>query len=236
MIEIQLILQLIIAHLLADFILQPQSWSDKKEAKVITINHIYHVLIVGVLSYILSFDIRFWKAAIILTGLHLLADMLKSGLILKDRTKSYFFFDQILHLCLIIGVSYLYSYHSGINFLIDVEIKTIAIITGFVFCAKPSNILIKFLLKSFSISTPLVDGDTSDEIGLPNAGKLIGVAERFLALALIIMGQFEAVGLIIAAKSILRFGGTQHSEYVLVGTLLSFGIAVFTGILINFII
>jgi len=47
------------------------------------------------------------------------------------------------------------------------------------------------------------------------------------------MGQYEAVGLIIAAKSILRFKGTQHSEYVLVGTLLSFGIAVFTGILLN---
>ena len=45
----------------------------------------------------------------------------------------------------------------------------------------------------------------------------------------------EALSLIIAAKSILRFSGTQKSEYVLVGTLLSFGIAVFSGILISFL-
>jgi hypothetical protein len=56
-----------------------------------------------------------------------------------------------------------------------------------------------------------------------------------LALALIIVGQYEAVGLIIAAKSILRFNGTQKSEYVLIGTLLSFGIAASLGIFINLI-
>lgn len=44
---------------------------------------------------------------------------------------------------------------------------------------------------------------------------------------------WEALGLIIAAKSILRFNATHKSEYVLVGTLVSFGIAVFCGILIN---
>jgi len=52
-------------------------------------------------------------------------------------------------------------------------------------------------------------------------------------LALILLGQYEAVGLIIAAKSILRFNATKKSEYVLIGTLLSFGIAAFTGIVIN---
>ncbi|MCG6189305.1 hypothetical protein [Maribellus maritimus] len=65
---------------------------------------------------------------------------------------------------------------------------------------------------------------------------MIGIVERFLALALIIMGQYQAVGLIIAAKSILRFKGVQKSEYVLIGTLLSFGIAAFSGILVNMIV
>ena len=67
--------------------------------------------------------------------------------------------------------------------------------------------------------------------GLPNAGKLIGIMERFLVLSLILVGQFSAVGLIITAKSILRFKSTQKNEYVLVGTLLSSGIAVIIGIL-----
>jgi len=46
-------------------------------------------------------------------------------------------------------------------------------------------------------------------------------------------GKYEAVGLIIAAKSILRFNETQKTEYVLVGTSLSISIAVFVGILIR---
>ncbi len=64
---------------------------------------------------------------------------------------------------------------------------------------------------------------------------LIGLMERFLVLALILVRQYSAVGLIIAAKSILRFRDNKKNEYVLVGTLLSFGIATLLGILISLI-
>jgi hypothetical protein len=69
---------------------------------------------------------------------------------------------------------------------------------------------------------------------LLNAGKLIGNIERVLTLTLLLMGQYEAIGFIIAGKSILRYEGekTAKTEYVLVGTLLSFGIAIIIGILI----
>jgi hypothetical protein len=44
---------------------------------------------------------------------------------------------------------------------------------------------------------------------------------------MILLGQPEAVGLLIAAKSILRFGAVKDdraaSEYVIIGTLASFG-------------
>jgi hypothetical protein len=161
--------------------------------------------------------------------------MLKSWLIIKNKTKNYFFFDQSIHLASIALIVLAYSKLYGINFIFDFETKTIAIIAGFIFCAKPSNILIKYLFIAFSIQTPEENSKNPDEHSLPNAGKLIGIVERFLALGLIIMGQYEAVGLIIAAKSILRFNGTQKSEYVLVGTLLSFGLAAFSGILISLI-
>ena len=129
----------------------------------------------------------------------------------------------------------LYDSSFGIQFLFEMETKTLAIITGFLLCTKPANIIIKFLFRTFSIETPVDSPDNDEEKSLPNAGKLIGITERLLALALILLGQYEAVGLIIAAKSILRFNATQKSEYVLVGTLLSFGIAAFTGIAINLI-
>ena len=49
------------------------------------------------------------------------------------------------------------------------------------------------------------------------------------------MQHYEALGLLIAAKSIIRFGDaqTRKSEYVLAGTLLSIFIAVVTGLMVG---
>jgi len=56
-------------------------------------------------------------------------------------------------------------------------------------------------------------------------------------LAFIFTGQYEGIGFLVAAKSIFRFGGIsetdkrKESEYILIGSLLSFGLAIFIGIL-----
>ena len=50
------------------------------------------------------------------------------------------------------------------------------------------------------------------------------------------MNHWEAVGFLITAKSVFRFGDLKESkhrkltEYILIGTLISFGIAIITGI------
>ena len=56
-----------------------------------------------------------------------------------------------------------------------------------------------------------------------NAGALIGTIERWLILIFVCLQRYDALGLLIAAKSIIRFGDSQtnKSEYVLAGTLLS---------------
>lgn len=233
MIVIQLIILQFIAHLLSDFILQPQTWCEKKEKKVFTKYLLYHSIIVLVTSFVLSFDFGFWKAAILLTLFHFIIDCVKSYIIQKTKNWHLFFADQFLHLITIVGVVLLYDSIFSIHFLFRMETKTLAIIAGFLLCTKPANIIIKYLFRNFSIETPEESSDNNEEKSLPNAGKLIGITERLLALAFILLGQYEAVGLIIAAKSILRFNATQKSEYVLVGTLLSFGIAAFAGIVIN---
>ena len=232
---LQLFILQLIAHLLADFSLQPQKWCDEKDKEVITRHHIYHITIVLVTSYALSFDPGFWIAAVVLTLLHFLIDLLKSWINLTFKLNFTFFIDQILHLLSIIGVVWLYDNIFIADSLPEVETFTLAIIAGFLLCSKPANIIIKFTLEAFSIKTPADDPENPEGRSLPNAGKLIGITERYLALALILLGQYEAVGLIIAAKSILRFRETQKSEYVLIGTLLSFGIATLTGILIRIV-
>ena len=243
----QLLLLQFAAHLLADFVFQPENWSDKKSQKAITRHHFYHGLVVFIASYLFSLDFGFWKAALLITILHLVMDSSKSFLIRKHRenkpTKSQtdnspkylFFLDQAFHIIVLIMISMAYANWYGINFVIDLPLKQIAILTGFIFCAKPANILIKNLFSLYSLSVPGESGDNNLDKSLPNAGKLIGIAERFIALALVLLGQFTALGFIMTAKSILRFDKVKHNEYVLVGTLLSFGLAVLTGILINFL-
>ena len=48
-------------------------------------------------------------------------------------------------------------------------------------------------------------------------------------------GQYEAIGLLVAAKSILRFKDTDtaKTEYVLAGTFLSFAIAILCGLILS---
>jgi hypothetical protein len=69
----------------------------------------------------------------------------------------------------------------------------------------------------------------------------IGILERILILIFILVGQFAAIGFLIAAKSIFRFNDTREdgnikAEYFLLGTLVSFTLAIVIGLLIKYLI
>jgi len=69
-----------------------------------------------------------------------------------------------------------------------------------------------------------------------HAGKLIGILERIAILLLIAFGQWAAVGLLLTAKSVARhklLDNKEYAEYYLIGTLLSFLIAVAGGLCIR---
>jgi hypothetical protein len=146
---------------------------------------------------------------------------------LKPFQNKIFFIDQALHIAvLIIAVIVFKSY---LNPMVNVPVSNhhLLILAGYLVCLKPSNIFIREVFNSYHIS---MDVDSQDD--LLRAGRLIGNIERILTLTLLLMSQFGAVGFLIAAKSILRYEGkkTSKTEYVLIGSLLSFGIAIITGI------
>lgn len=62
--------------------------------------------------------------------------------------------------------------------------------------------------------------------------------ERLTIFFLVLISQFEAIGLLIAAKSIIRLkeGDQKMSEYVLIGTLISVFVAMLTGYVVATII
>ena len=229
-----LILQFI-AHLLADFVFQSdKSENEIKERGGKSLALITHSITVLLLSWTFSLQWNFIIAAVIITSFHYIIDVINTALNKNDKLKNIsFFIDQSFHLLVIFGVVTIFAKYFQFKPVIEIafDTKTLLIAAAYLFCTKPTNILIKEILKAYKI---IISKNSTDDI--PNAGKLIGNVERILALTLILNNQYEAVGFIIAAKSILRFKDTDINkpEYVLVGTLLSFGIVVIIGVLIQF--
>ena len=75
---------------------------------------------------------------------------------------------------------------------------------------------------------------------IADAGKYIGILERVLVFVFVILNHWEAVGFLITAKSVFRFGDLRESkerkltEYILIGTLISFGIAILVGLIFQY--
>jgi hypothetical protein len=97
------------------------------------------------------------------------------------------------------------------------------LITGLILSTRAGGFAVGLLMEPFAAH--LGKGDAGKS--LPGAGRMIGYLERGLIFALVLFGQAQGVGLLIAAKSILRFGAVKDdrrlSEYVIIGTLASFG-------------
>ncbi len=65
--------------------------------------------------------------------------------------------------------------------------------------------------------------------GLKGGGARIGSLERAMIFLLIFINQPAGIGFLVAAKSILRFEEAKNkklAEYVLIGTLMSFSLAI----------
>jgi len=216
----------ITAHLFADFVFQPQKWCNLKEEKMIFKIYFFHTIIVLVCSWILSFSLYFWWAALLIAVFHLIIDLIKNYLFRKKFWKNkLFFIDQTLHLIVITGIVYWFSKNQRLDFPFFIPTNSIFVVLALIACTKPANIFIRKFMEMNNI-LPV------QENTLLNAGRIIGSLERILSFILIAFNQFAAVGFIIAAKTILRFrdSDTAKTEYVLIGSLLSFGIAILFGI------
>lgn len=231
---VEFILLQFIAHLLLDYFFQTGNLAAKKNAKGFKNAFLYwHALIGFILSWLLSFQFNFVLGALIIATSHLLIDGFKKTLSQNKFIARYIFFiDQALHVVIIVAVAFLFNKWMGISPSWDISYNRtfLLIFTAYLICLKPANVFIREVFRVTEI-------EVSSDNEMPNAGKVIGVLERILTLTLILVSQYAAVGFLIAAKSILRYRSdeTLKSEYVLIGTLLSFGIAVIAGILVNII-
>jgi len=227
--------KLILAHLLGDFILQPNSWVSDKENRKLKSKYLYiHVLIHTVLSFIFLWDLQLWWVAVLVGISHFIIDVSKLYFQNSKTKKGWFFVDQFLHIA-VIGAIAFYFNEFNFDFLNNQTILKIVMAT--LFLTSPASIIIKTLLSSW---TPVPDAQNNIQTeSLSSAGKYIGILERLLVFTFIMVNHWEGVGFMVAAKSVFRFSDLAQAkqrkltEYVLIGTLLSFGMAVLTGILIK---
>jgi hypothetical protein len=229
-----LFIKLLLSHLLGDFIWQPNSWVTDKEAKKHKSIYLYfHILLHGILAALLVWEVQFIPYAVLIAVTHGIIDLIKLNFQKNTTKRTWFIVDQILHLLVLTGIVFLYENKTIYMFWIDNRFWIL--ITGFLFITKPISILIKTII---SVWNPENSNNESDN-SLANAGNYIGILERLFVFCFILTGHFEAIGFLLAAKSIFRFGDLKEAkdrkltEYVLIGTLISFGSAIVTGLVVQ---
>ena len=227
-----LLLKLLLAHLIGDFLIQPSSWVKNKEEKKLAAWQLYfHVLVHGALVLLLVWDWHFWAWALLLSGTHLLIDACKLLFQNKNRKRVFFFIDQAIHLLSIYIIWWCYQ-GEVISTTFLWSNKILLFTTAFFLITLPASVAIKIFISKWTPQT-----EDTEEGSLQSAGKYIGIFERLFVFAFIITDHWEAIGFLLAAKSVFRFGDLKESkdrkltEYILIGTLLSFGLAVLTGLI-----
>lgn len=232
-----LIIKLLIAHIIGDFVLQPDSWvADKKvnkhKSKFLYLHGLIHFLS---LLLLLQFDWTYWPYIIIIVVSHLVIDLIKLNLEGRINTKILFLTDQIFHFIVIGIVAYIID-----PFTINLEkiysIESLLFILALLLISFVSSIVMRMIMGKWNL-----EEDDSDD-SLESAGKYIGVLERLFVFGFILLNQWSAIGLLIAAKSVFRFGDLSRAkdrkltEYILIGSLISFGLAILIGLLYKYFI
>lgn len=212
---------LVAGHLLGDFLLQTDLIAqNKKDAGVLVI----HVCIVTAVSYLLSGAWLSWQVVAGVFVTHMVIDGIKtaSG---KDGPKA-FLLDQGVHLAALTAIGAYWIPGDAVPYwqtIFPFYTEGVLLVAGAILCIRVGGFLVGKTVAPFQEAI----GNAS--ASLPNAGRLIGQLERALIYLLVLAGEPQGVGFLVAAKSILRFGEVREpgqrkeAEYIIIGTLMSFG-------------
>lgn len=226
-----LAIKLILAHVIGDFVFQPNTWVLHKETHKHKSKFLYwHILVhLVALIVVLQFNFKYWLVLLIIPVSHYIIDVIKLHLKPKLNNRLLFGLDQLAHLIVIALVVKIYKpFTFNIDFLF--ASKTLLFITSLLCITKVSSIIMKTIISKWDLS------EYNKEASLADAGAYIGILERLFVFMFIITNHWEGVGFLIAAKSVFRFGDLSKAkdrkltEYILIGTLLSFGLAIAFGI------
>ncbi|MDO6566104.1 DUF3307 domain-containing protein [Alteromonas sp. 1_MG-2023] len=261
--QLSIVIGLIVAHLLGDFYFQPSSWVESRNTKHLQSNALYfHALLHGVLALIALVTVscitlvaqkETGLADMDFTALLMVAGGVLLSHFLIDAVKSYarastlaFTLDQLAHIAVIIilWAALTHQFEALLKQVLLIDYQHLAIVLAYLVILKPTSIFIKQLLSPWTkeLDSMVKPKETAQLVQLPiqntlaMAGQRIGYLERLLILTFVLINQFAAIGFLLAAKSIFRFGDLSKSEdkklteYVLLGTLTSVVITIGVGL------
>jgi hypothetical protein len=208
---------LIAAHVFGDFALQ-SNWLVKHKDRPQII--LLHAAIHAVVAYLLLQAWALWFVPAYIIVVHAAIDLVKQR---KGGSARAFVLDQVAHVASLLLLAWILFYFfkepgfSGVGYGFFVGLA------GFVVTVRGCGFLIGIVAKRITEENGLqIDG-------LINGGRWIGELERALIFLLIFIDVPAGIGFLVAAKSILRFEEAKKqkvAEYVLIGTLLSFSLAI----------
>lgn len=241
---LKIAIPLFCAHVIGDFVLQTDDDVDRKGQFLVLLKHVFGI---AVISYILVGIINAWPIAVVILVSHVVIDFIKQKFHMTNL--KVFVYDQLAHFGVIILLSYciatknLYPQSSIWFECFGKAFYSLQVVTiGAVVCIYVGGLFVglgvqPFLDQMEHEDNGLQGGSDLNSIharGLKDGGKIIGYLERSLIYLFVLVNQPAAIGFLIAAKSVFRFGelsdkaNRMEAEYIIIGTLLSFlfGIAV----------
>lgn len=229
----ELIVKLLLVHVISDFFLRSQKCSDLRKEHTImgTLSSGIHALWVALLTYMIVANWHCWWMPLSIFLTHWIIDVYYNRQ--NNGDVATFIISQTLHIFVICLVCYFYIGFPPIRHATpnaDCMLYTLSYLS----VLAPSSVLIKLFTKQWE--------PENNTTSLPNAGKWIGYLERILILTFIYAGHIEGIGFLLAAKSVFRFGDLNRAkdvrttEYVLLGTFLSFAISILIGFGVTYIL
>lgn len=220
---IETFVALLLAHALADFLFQTNWMVQNKRNVQPMLAHIGVVLATAIVT-----TGTLHPAIFVLAAVHMLIDAIKTGYF-PNRLYP-FLIDQAAHVASLTAITILQPnlWSAGVWADITWLPGVMVVLAGLLLATQAGGYAVGLLMQPWTEDTPT---------GLRNGGRVIGTLERGLIFLLILTGQAAGIGFLIAAKSVLRFGAVKDegklSEYVIIGTLASFGwaIAVTAGVI-----
>ncbi|MEX0600221.1 MAG: DUF3307 domain-containing protein [Rhodothermales bacterium] len=242
------ILAFLAAHVTADFLLQTRRDIENKGRISVLAKH---GAIHAVLVFIFAGTWTAWFPALIISSTHVIVDLGKTRV--KAKGWRAFLVDQALHGVVILLAAWLTV---RFDFLDDslwkelfgvIYFHMIAVVAGFIVTVTAGAYFVEQAVEPFlgqirrdasrresgRVPEPAHVGDGDRAVhapsrGLKHGGRTIGQLERALIFVFVLIDQYAAIGFLVAAKSIFRFGelrersNRMEAEYIIIGTLISF--------------